>query len=106
MARSVQDLELCTRSVLDMIESSRLHRTEANLLPLPYRKTEIPSKLRIGYFVEGMQIHNLSVALDLANVLHRWLHSHVTRLRESRFDDSKGNESRWSHMRTYTNARA
>lgn len=56
MARSVEDLELCTRTVIDATLRDRLHRTEANMLPLPYRETQIPDKLRIGYFVQGTQL--------------------------------------------------
>jgi hypothetical protein len=67
MARSVQDLELCTRTVADAVHRERLHRTEANLLPLPYRETKIPDKLRIGYFVDGMNLSIVSLrAADIS----------------------------------------
>ena len=54
MARSVEDLELCMRTMITATASRRSHKTEANLLPLPYRQTKLPKKLRLGYFIEGL----------------------------------------------------
>ncbi|GAA5925240.1 hypothetical protein JCM1841_004693 [Sporobolomyces salmonicolor] len=48
MGRSVADVELASRVVLDA--SVELARTEA-LVPLPYREVKLPRKLKFGYYL-------------------------------------------------------
>lgn len=51
MGRSVQDVALCMRVFANA--SVGLSPYSLNLLPMPYRETELPKKLRIGYYTEG-----------------------------------------------------
>lgn len=50
MGRSVQDVALCMRVFANA--SVGLSPYSLNLLPMPYRETELPKKLRIGYYTE------------------------------------------------------
>lgn len=64
MGRTIEDLELCMKVVADA--SVALSASHHGLLPMPYRETVLPKKLRIGYFVEGE--HTPTNTVDLITV--------------------------------------
>ncbi|TIA96481.1 hypothetical protein E3P96_03598 [Wallemia ichthyophaga] len=51
MARSVVDLELIARAVLD--SPIKLNVSEGSLAPVPYRPINLPQKLRFGYYADS-----------------------------------------------------
>lgn len=53
MGRSVQDLRLVTQAVYNATIGLNLSATELLQIPIPYRRVELPRKLRLGYYVEG-----------------------------------------------------
>lgn len=59
MGRSVADLELGTRAVVDA--SVELSRVEG-LVPLPYRDVKLPEKLKFGYYLTGE--HNFDILME------------------------------------------
>jgi Asp-tRNA(Asn)/Glu-tRNA(Gln) amidotransferase A subunit family amidase len=52
MARTVADLTFATRTMIDLATEDDADRGPERIMPIPWRRVELPKKLRVGYFTE------------------------------------------------------
>jgi hypothetical protein len=53
MARSVSDLKLAAKTVIDLASTGLAPANGEALIPLPWRNAELPTKIRVGYWVQN-----------------------------------------------------
>ena len=74
MGRSVDDLELLSRVVIDA-EAGGRYRTDGTV-PLPWRKAELPKRLRIGYWLHDGLVRTSPACQRAVIAAGRALESH------------------------------
>lgn len=51
MGRSVEDVELCFKAIVQKAYAENASRPD--ILPIPFGEVILPERLRLGYFFEG-----------------------------------------------------